>query len=106
MHEHKMVEWVWRPGRFARFVTAARRAAKAARMRYWFPHIPLALALAGTGYLLLSIVVAFQRATLLSNFPHNILNFRPQSMPYVLIGVAMLVMSVGLLFRSRLAWII
>lgn len=27
-------------------------------------------------------------------------------MPYVLIGVAMLVMSVGLLFRSRFAWII
>jgi voltage-gated potassium channel len=101
-----MVNWVWRPGRFARLVTTARRAAKVARTRYWFPHIPLALALAGTGYLLLSIVVAFQRATLLSDFPHNIFNFRPQSMPYVLIGVAMLVMSIGLLFRSRFAWIV
>jgi voltage-gated potassium channel len=106
MHEHRMVNWVWRPGRFARLITAARRAAKTARTRYWFPHVPLALALAGAGYLLLRIIFTFQQKTLLADFPHNVLDFRPQSMPYVLIGVAMLVMSVGLLFRSRFAWIV
>lgn len=106
MHEHRMVDWVWRPGRFARAITSARRLAKAARTRYWFPHIPLALGLAGAGYLLLRIIFAFQQRALLADFPHHILDFRPQSMPYVLIGVAMVVMSVGLLFRSRFAWIV
>jgi voltage-gated potassium channel len=106
VHDNRVVHWVLHPGRFARLATAARRTAKVARTRYWFPHIPLALALAGGGYLILRIIVEFQRAVLLSDFPHHILDLRPQSMPYVLIGVAMLVMSVGLLFRSRFAWIV
>ncbi|MGH9735793.1 MAG: voltage-gated potassium channel protein [Candidatus Acidiferrales bacterium] len=101
-----VVHWLWRPGRFGRFVVAARRAGQVVRARYWFPHIPLAAALAGAGYVLLSLVFAFQRNVLLSDFPHHIFEFRPASMPYVLIGVAMLVMSVGLLFRSRFAWTI
>ncbi|MGH9772471.1 MAG: ion channel [Candidatus Acidiferrales bacterium] len=84
----------------------ARRVGQAVRARYWFPHIPLALALAGAGFLLLRVVFAFQRNVLLSEFPRHIVDFRPASMPYVLIGVAMLVMSVGLLFRSRFAWIV
>ncbi|MGA9883338.1 MAG: voltage-gated potassium channel protein [Candidatus Acidiferrales bacterium] len=101
-----MASWVWRPGRFARLTTAARRIAKAARTRYWFPHIPLALALAGAGYVIVRLVFAYHRQVLLSDFPHHILDFTPKSVPYVLIGVAMLVMSVGLLFRSRFAWIV
>jgi voltage-gated potassium channel len=106
VHEGRITHWVWRPGRWARLTTAARRAAKAARTRYWFPHVPLALALAGGGLLILRLVVAFQQKVLLSDFPRHVLDFTPKSMPYVLIGVAMLVMSVGLLFRSRFAWIV
>lgn len=106
MHEGRVMHWLWRPKRLARFTVAARPAGHVVRARYWFPHIPLALGLAGAGFLLLRLVFAFQAQTLLSNFPRNVLNFRPASMPYVLIGVAMLVMSVGLLFRSRFAWII
>jgi len=106
MNERRIVHWAWRPGRFARFTTAARRAAKIARTRYWFPHIPLALALAGTGFFHLKTVYLAQRSVLLANFPKQLLQFAPHSIPYVLIGVAMLVMSVGLLFRSRFAWIV
>jgi voltage-gated potassium channel len=106
MDERSVVQWLWRPGRFARFVVEARRAGQAVRARYWFPHIPLALGLAGAGFLLLRAVFAFQRSVLLAEFPRHILDIRPASMPYVLIGVAMLVMSVGLLFRSRFAWIV
>ncbi len=106
MHERRIVHWAWRPGRLARFVTASRRVAKIARTRYWFPHIPLALALAGAGFLLLRLVYTLQRSVLLSDFPRHVLQFEPRSMPYVLIGVAMLVMSIGLLFRSRFAWIV
>jgi voltage-gated potassium channel len=104
--ERGIAHWIWRPGYLARFIVTARRVGRAARTRYWFPHVPLALALAGAGYLLLRLVVYSQRQLLLSDFPRHILEFRPASMPYVLIGVAMLVMSVGLLFRSRFAWII
>jgi len=104
MHENRFVHWAWRPGRLARFATAARRIAKLARTRYWFPHIPLALALAGAGFLLLRLVYIAQRSVLLSDFPRHVLEFAPRSMPFVLIGVAMLVMSVGLPFRSRFAW--
>jgi len=76
------------------------------RARYWFPQIPLALALAWAGFLPLRHVFNRQSNVLLADFPRHILDFRPASMPYVLIGVAMLVMSVGLLFRSRFAWIV
>ena len=94
------------PSGFSRFVVAARRPAQVLRARYWFPQIPLALALAWAGFLPLRHVFNRQSNVLLADFPRHILDFRPASMPYVLIGVAMLVMSVGLLFRSRFAWIV
>ena len=106
MDEGGHLHWPWRPGYVARFTLLARRLGRTARTRYWFPHIPLSLALAGAGYLLLRLVFFPQKNLLLSDFPHHILDFRPSSMPYVLIGVGMLVMSIGLLFRSRFAWII
>jgi voltage-gated potassium channel len=98
--------WLWHPGRLARLRASLRRLAKAVRARHWFPHIPLALGLAGAGALLLEWVVNAQRAVVLADFPRHLLAFRPASMPLVLIGVGMLVMSVGLLFRSRFAWIV
>ncbi len=106
MDERRVVHWLWQPDRLVRFTVGARRIAHLVRARYWFPHIPLALALAGAGFLLLRLVLSLQRLTLLSDFPRHILDFKPASMPYVLIGVAMVVMSVGLLFRSRFAWIV
>ncbi|HTU33530.1 MAG TPA: voltage-gated potassium channel protein [Candidatus Acidoferrum sp.] len=106
MNDKGVVHWLWRPGRFGRFLLTARRGGQVVRARYWFPHIPLAAALAGAGYLLVSLVYALQKHVLLSDFPHHIFDLKPASMPYVLIGVAMLVMSVGLLFRSRFAWIV
>lgn len=106
MGERRVGRLLWQPGRWMRFFAVARRAAAVARARYWFPHIPLALALAYAGFLLLRHVVTLQQRVLLADFPRHVLDFRPASMPYVLIGVAMLVMSIGLLFRSRFAWII
>lgn len=82
------------------------RIGRALRWRYWFPHIPLAVAVAFSGGELLRIVFAPQRHKLLSDFPLHILAFRPSSMPFVLIGVAMLITSAGLLLRSRFAWIV
>ncbi|MGH9327619.1 MAG: voltage-gated potassium channel protein [Terriglobia bacterium] len=82
------------------------RTAKILRTRYWFPHVPLSLALAVAGLLLLWLIFRSQLSFLFSQFPGNIFHFQPSSMPYLLIGVAMLIMSVGLLFRSRFAWVI
>lgn len=93
-------------GSCACFVDPIVQTERKIRLRHWFPHIPLAVAVAISGAVLLWIVFAFQRAVLFADFPLHILDFRPTSMPFVLIGVAMLIMSVGLLFRSRLAWII
>lgn len=76
------------------------------RARYWFPHVPLALALGSGGSYLLWIIFRLQRHVLLADFPKNILDFQPSSMPYVLIGVGMVIMSVGVLLRSRFAWIV
>lgn len=106
MPERTVMHWLPRPDRSGRFVEAARRVGQLARARYWFPHVPLALALAGAGYRLLRIVYVLQQQVLLSDFPRHIFDFGLANMPYVLIGVAMLVMSVGLLFRSRFAWIV
>jgi voltage-gated potassium channel len=106
MNEERVLGWRLFPSGFARFVVAARRIARVLRARYWFPQIPLALALAWAGFLPLRHVFNRQSNVLLADFPRHILDFRPASMPYVLIGVAMLVMSVGLLFRSRFAWIV
>ncbi|MGH9359817.1 MAG: hypothetical protein ACRD1O_11685, partial [Terriglobia bacterium] len=104
MAEGKAVRW--HVPRFARFKRATGQVGRSVRARYWFPHVPLSLALTIAGLLLLWIIFTLQRRVLLSDLPESILNFRPSSMPYVLIGVAMLIMSVGLLFRSRFAWIV
>jgi voltage-gated potassium channel len=85
---------------------ALQRFDRVFRTHLWFPHIPLALAVAFSGGVLLWIVFVVQQSTLLSDFPKHLLDFRPQSMPFVLIGVAMMIMSVGLVWRSRFAWIV
>lgn len=106
MGEKRVGRLLWRPGREARFLWAWRRLAALTRAQSWFPHIPLALALACAGFFLLRHFVALQQHRLLEDFPYNLFSFSPASMPYVLIGVAMPVMSIGLLLRSRFAWLI
>ncbi|MGH9446719.1 MAG: voltage-gated potassium channel protein [Terriglobia bacterium] len=106
MPEEKTVQWSAGLSRLARFRKLARQVGRTVRAHYWFPHIPLSLALACGGVFLLWIIFELQKRVLLSDFPKNIFDFRPSSMPYVLIGVAMLIMSFGLLLRSRFAWII
>lgn len=100
------IRFEWNGGWFTRVTYPLRRIGRVLRWRSWFPHIPLALAVGLSGGVLLWIVFAPQRSTLLADFPLHILEFRLSNMPFVLIGVAMLIMSVGLLLRSRFAWIV
>jgi voltage-gated potassium channel len=103
---HKQSSQQPQHGTSLRFMQPIRKIERKMRLQRWFPHIPLAVGVAVSGAVELWIVFAFQRAVLFADFPLHILDFQPRSMPFVLIGVAMLIMSVGLLFRSRLAWII
>lgn len=92
--------------RASRLRRAFQRFEQRFRTPLWFPHIPLALAVAFSGGVLLWIVFVVQQRTLLSDFPKHLLDFRPQSLPFLLIGVAMIIMSVGLVLRSRFAWMV
>ncbi len=78
----------------------------AAKAQYWFPHVPLAVGLALAGLWLLSGKFAGQWSTLLSGRVSTLVLFSPAALPFLLAGIAMLLMPVGLLFRSRFAWII
>lgn len=92
------------PARLRAWRRQLRGWARALRARHWFPHIVLALGLAGAGLLLLTLVYG-SLGRLWRDLPSRLLAFPAASMPFLLIGVAMLIMSVGLVLRSRFAWV-
>jgi voltage-gated potassium channel len=94
----------WKP--MAQTRARLERAGRLAGARHWFPHVPLSLALAFAGLLLLWATFGGHVHVLFANFPSDLLQFPPSDMPNLLIGIAMLIMSVGLVFHSRFAWII
>lgn len=74
------------------------------RARYWFPHVPLALLLGVGGVWLLR--VSFGRGWFVGL--HALVDGRfhlySSLVPSLLIGGGMIIMALGLLLRSRLAW--
>lgn len=74
------------------------------RGEYWFPHVPLALALAGGGVLLLQFNFGDRWEQYLDMLAHGRFDVPPGQLPPLLIGGGMLIMAIGLLWRSRLAW--
>jgi voltage-gated potassium channel len=106
MAKHKATLWRIPSSPLARLRRLGQLVSKDTRAEYWFPHVPLSLALVLDGVLLLWNRFGGQWRTLVSNLPSNLLNFPPSSMPFLLIGIALLIMSVGLLLRSRFAWIV
>jgi voltage-gated potassium channel len=73
--------------------------------RHWFPHVPLAILLGLGGFWLLRNDLGQQWRTILDHLVHGASGLRPGLLPPILIGLGMLIMAVGLLFRSRLAWL-
>jgi voltage-gated potassium channel len=74
--------------------------------RYWFPHVPLALLLGLGGLWVLrasfgSDWMGYVRAIITGNF-----HLKLRLLPSLLIGGGMVTMGLGLLWRSRLAWLI
>jgi voltage-gated potassium channel len=75
-----------------------------ARGELWFPHVPLAVALAGGGLLLLQQDFGGHARAYLDALLHGRFDLPASLLPPLLIGGGMLIMAVGLLLRSRLAW--
>ncbi len=73
--------------------------------RHWFPHVPLAILLGLGGFWLLRNDLGQQWQATLSHLVSGGAGLRPGILPPILIGTGMLIMAVGLLFRSRLAWL-
>ncbi|HEX7324829.1 MAG TPA: voltage-gated potassium channel protein [Rhodanobacteraceae bacterium] len=72
--------------------------------RHWFPHIPLALLLALGGLWLLQTDLGRQWRHVLDLLLAGGQGLHPALLPPLLIGLGMLIMAFGLVFRSRLAW--
>lgn len=82
-----------------------RRVHGAVRGEAWFPHVPLALLMAAGAVGLLRSDLGAQWGVLAANLLRGQINVAPAVLPPLLIGVGMLIMAVGLLLRSRLAWV-
>ncbi|MGH8182882.1 MAG: voltage-gated potassium channel protein [Rhodanobacteraceae bacterium] len=73
--------------------------------RHWFPHVPLAILLGLGGFWLLQTDLGRQWRNVLDQLLAGGQGLHPALLPPLLIGLGMLIMAVGLLFRSRLAWL-
>ena len=73
--------------------------------RYWFPHVPLAVLLAIGGFALLQSELGARWHGYLTILLHGGRDLPPRLLPPLLIGGGMLTMALGLVFRSRLAWV-
>lgn len=84
---------------------AAQRLHRLARGPLWFPHVPLAVLLALGGLWLLQVDLGARWQP----FLRELLDGRPQVtpglLPPLLIGSGMLTMALGLLLKSRVAWV-
>lgn len=81
------------------------RLHQALHARAWFPQIPLALLIAVGGILLLNSDRGLSLGALLPSVLAGQLDLEPVLLPRLLIGIGMLTMALGLLFRSRVAWV-
>ncbi|MGH9477278.1 MAG: voltage-gated potassium channel protein [Terriglobales bacterium] len=83
-----------------------RRASRLVHAEAWFPHILLSLLLVLAGVLVLAVAYASAPERLLAGFPGSMLHVEPSGLTFLIIGIALLLMSVGLALRSRFAWIV
>ena len=73
-------------------------------VRYWFPHVPLALLLIIGGVWLLRADVGRNWQHYFTQITHGSFDMPPSTLPPILIGGGMVTMALALLWRSRIAW--
>lgn len=96
-----------------RFFHALRhRVARALHMDAWFPHVPIALAVGLSGLMqinqtlsLIEEFLALPQQTI-EQFSGGFSSLAIRGIPHDVIGVLLVIMSLGLLMRSRLAWMV
>lgn len=74
--------------------------------RYWFPHVPLALMVAFAGLLVLQASFGRNWSPYLHALSQGHFELKLRLLPALLIGGGMATMALGLLWRSRLAWLV
>lgn len=73
-------------------------------MRYWFPHLPLALLLGLGGWWVLASRFGHRWDGYVQLVLRSPFSMAPHVLPTLLIGGGMMLMAISLLWRSRLAW--
>lgn len=71
----------------------------------WFPHVPLAVLMGAGAVGLLQSDLGTRWDAIVVGLLRGQINVEPTVLPPLLIGIGMLIMAVGLLLRSRLAWV-
>jgi voltage-gated potassium channel len=74
--------------------------------QYWFPHVPLALMLSLGGYWVLEASFGSHWYTGLRTLASGEFHLQLRKLPSLFIGGGMITMGLGLLWRSRLAWLV
>ncbi|MFK2901548.1 voltage-gated potassium channel protein [Dyella jejuensis] len=87
-----------------RWHAGLQRWARRLRTHGWFPHVPLALVLAGGALKLLHTDLGRNWQRYLALLANGQFDAHPGLLPPLLIGLGQLTMALGLLMRSRLAW--
>lgn len=82
-----------------------RRFGRALHASAWFPHVPLAIVFALGGVLLLRRDLGADWSGFLADLLTGNPRLQPGLLPQLLIGIGMLIMALGLVFRSRVAWV-
>lgn len=93
-----------KPG-LERLRTAVHKLQLLLRTRYWFPHVPLAVLTGLGGVLLLESDFGGTWRHYLEQARIGSFDLPPKLLPSLLIGGGMVTMALGLLLRSRVAWI-
>lgn len=88
------------------------RVARFLRMDLWFPHVPIAMAVGLSGLLqihqalsLIEEFFALPQQTI-EQFSSGFSSLAIRGIPHDVIGILLVIMSLGLLLRSRLAWMV
>ena len=93
--------------------TAGNRAARFLNASAWFPHVPLAILVGATGLLQILLTSGSLQRLLATGGHHSIVSLAGglgipeiRGAPQEAIGGLLIIVGVGLLWRSRLAWVI
>jgi voltage-gated potassium channel len=111
MRLHRIIPGFLTGGQRERLRRARAALARRLRLHLWFPHVPLALVVALAGVLEIvptveHLIGATDVPAALNNLSRAFVSTILRGAPRGVLGTVLLAMSIGLLLRSRFAWVI